>query len=250
MPRSTTLRRAWNDRTSSWHSHVQTTPAFDRVREELLAEAGAWRDAVAVDLGAGTGFVTIPLAAAAGEVIAVDLAEAMLDRLEHDARLSGVTNVRTVCADLATVDLAEGSVDIVVSSYALHHLVDADKRALLVRCHRWLRPGGKIVIADMMFGRGGTAQDRRIIRAKVAALLRKGPKGAWRVVKNLVRFGVRRGTELPASPTFWVDALSRAGFGAVEYRPIVQEAGLVYGRVAPEDPRAGANDDPVQPVDR
>ncbi len=38
--------------------------------------------------------------------------------------------------------LPPASVDLVVSSYALHHLADADKQALVARAARWLRPGG------------------------------------------------------------------------------------------------------------
>jgi hypothetical protein len=83
------------------------------------------------------------------------------------------------------------------------------------------------VIADMMFGRGLTSQDRKIIATKVKSLLAKGPGGFVRVVKNLFRFGLRRGTELPATPEFWVRAAESAGFSSVCYRSIVAEAGLL-----------------------
>jgi hypothetical protein len=43
------------------------------------------------------------------------------------------------------------------------------------------------VIADMMLGRGSSARDREIIRAKIGTLARRGPGGWWRVAKNAVR---------------------------------------------------------------
>lgn len=55
----------------------------------------------------------------------------------------------------------------------LSRLPDADKRALTARAARWLCPGGRLVIADMMFGRGGSRRDRAILRQKVAALAAK-----------------------------------------------------------------------------
>ena len=211
---------------------MQDSSSFAEVRAAVLARAGLQRHHRVVDLGAGTGFVTLAVAPLVADVLAVDISPAMLEVLAHEASSQGLSGVRHLTADLAELWLPAGSVDVIVSSYALHHLVDADKVAVIERARGWLVPGGRVVIADMMFGRGRTAQDRSIIRQKVLALLRKGPGGAWRILKNVIRFGLRRGTELPASPDFWVAALRRAGFSAVEYHPIVAEAGVVVG-VAP-----------------
>lgn len=231
MSRTATLRAMWDGRTGSWHEHVNTSPHFDRVRDETIAAAALTADDRVVDLGAGTGFLTLTVATDVDRVLAIDLSQRMLDVLADRARDLDLDNVTTLTADLSTVTLEPASVDAIVSSYALHHLHDADKIAVLERARTWLAPGGRIVIADMMFGRGRTADDRRIIRQKVVALLKKGPGGAWRVAKNLVRFGLRRGSELPASSEFWVRALEGAGFLDVRYRSIVAEAGLVSARV-------------------
>lgn len=48
------------------------------------------------------------------------------------------------------------------------------------RSFTWLRPGGRLVIGDMMFGRGADAADREIIRAKIRSLIGQ----ARRVVAN------------------------------------------------------------------
>jgi len=230
MPNAAVQRRRWGSRVQTWHQHVTDSPAFAEIRRAVLREAAGPADR-AVDLGAGTGFLTLPLAATVAQVVAIDIAQPMLEQLAAAARRDGHGNLRTVCVDLASVDLPPGSVDLVVSSYALHHLRDADKAALLGRARRWLRPGGRVVIADMMFGRGGSRRDRAILWAKVRRLARKGPGGLWRIVKNAARFGVRRGTERPASPEFWIAALRRAGFVDVGFLPIVNEAGLVTARL-------------------
>jgi SAM-dependent methyltransferase len=230
-PNAAVQRRRWGSRVQTWHHHVTASPAFEEIRRAVLREAAAGPTDRAVDLGAGTGFLTLPLAASVAEVVAIDIAQPMLDRLSATGSRGGHRNLRALCADLASVDLAPGSVDLVVSSYALHHLPDADKAALLGRARRWLRPGGRVVIADMMFGRGGSSRDRAILWAKVRRLARKGPGGLWRIVKNTARFGVRRGTERPAPPEFWVAALRRAGFADARFVPIVNEAGLVTATV-------------------
>ncbi len=221
----------WNVRTDSWHDHVNSSPGFETVRTAVLRAAGPKPADCVVDLGAGSGFLTLPLAAKVRVVVAVDISDDMLRRLLEEATgLPGDVLVQT--ADLAVVDFPRERIDLVVSSYALHHLVDPDKEALVGRALTWLRPGGRLVVADMMFGRGRTREDRDIIRAKVRALLSKGPGGVWRIIKNAMRFGLRRGTELPATPEFWVSTFERAGFEDVQYTRIVAEAGLVVG-VAP-----------------
>ena len=223
------LARIWNRRVAGWHTHVTSTSGFDKVRDRLLAIADPGPADGCVDLGAGTGFVALALAPLAGSVLAVDISPAMADSLAARAAQAGLRNVRTEVADLRTFRLPSASVDLVVSSYALHHLRDKDKRALAVEAARWLRPGGRIVVADMMFGRGATSRDREILREKATAFAVRGPAGWWRIAKNLARYGLGVGYEHPAAPEFWQLALRDAGLTDVRFEPIVAEAGIVTG---------------------
>jgi ubiquinone/menaquinone biosynthesis C-methylase UbiE len=227
--RDESLKQAWDNRVDEWHEHVVDTDAFREIRDALLEAAQPQAEDRAVDLGAGTGFVTVPLAHRTAEVLAVDISPSMLETLRETADREGIP-VRTEAADLRTLELPAGSVDLVVSNYALHHLTDADKAQLVQRAYGWLRPGGRIVVADMMFGRGMSARDRAIARQKIAALVRKGPGGLWRIAKNLVRFGMRVGMEQPAPPEAWTSMMRAAGFTGVEQRKLPAEASLVIAR--------------------
>jgi SAM-dependent methyltransferase len=182
-----------------------------------------------VDLGAGTGFVALALAPLVGSVLAVDISPVMTESLAARAARAGLGNVRTEVADLRTFQLPPASADLVVSSYALHHLRDQDKRALAAEAAQWLRPGGRIVIADMMFGRGTTRRDREILRDKVRTLASRGPAGWWRIAKNLTRYGLGVGHEHPATPQFWQLTLRDVGLTDVRFEPVVAEAGIVSG---------------------
>ena len=224
-----TLERKWDKRVEQWHSHVTSAVAFEQLLKEMLEVAAPQRADACVDLGAGTGFVTMALAPLTASVLAVDISSAMASALADRAEKDGLRNVSTQVGDLTEFDLPPSSTDLVVSSYALHHLVDADKRALVARSAQWLRPGGRLVIGDMMFGRGASQRDRAILRQKVVALAAKGPGGLWRIAKNLARYGLRVGQEHPATPEFWQAALRDAGFTEVTFRPVVAEAGIVSG---------------------
>lgn len=223
------LARIWNRRVEDWHTHVTSGSGFDQVRDRLLAIADPGADDACVDLGAGTGFVALALAPMVDSVLTVDISPVMAESLAKLAAQTGLDNVRTEVADLRTFRLPDASTDLIVSNYALHHLRDDDKRELAAEAARWLRPGGRIVIADMMFGRGVTPRDRKILADKVTALASKGPAGLWRIAKNLARYGLGVGHEHPAAPEFWQLALRDAGFTDVRFEPVVAEAGIVSG---------------------
>jgi ubiquinone/menaquinone biosynthesis C-methylase UbiE len=206
-----------------------SSAGFEKVLDRLLDISAPKPADACVDLGAGTGFVSIPLAGLAASVLAVDISVSMTEILTAHAARAGLDNVRAEVADLRSFQLPAASADLVVSNYALHHLRDADKRRVVSDAMGWLRPGGRLVIADMMFGRGTSNRDREILRQKVTALAAKGPGGWWRVAKNLSRYGLRVGNEHPASPQFWQQALRDAGYTDVRFEAVVAEAGIVSG---------------------
>lgn len=222
-------RSAWDGRTGSWQEQVEASPAFARVREELLVLADPASADRCADLGAGTGFLTLALAPCVESILAVDVSPEMLATLRSAAAQAGVANVETRTADLAKLQLPSGSLDLVVSNYALHSLPHRDKARVLRAAHAWLRPGGRIVIADMMLGRGLSARDRAIVVEKVRRLSRRGPSGLWRALRNSLQLGLGIGENRPATPVWWTGSLRDAGFVRVRHRDVVAEAGIVLG---------------------
>ena len=225
-------RRVWSGRVATWDQHGSAWPA--RVTAAVLEAADVSPEAQVVDLGCGTGQISLPLALQGAQVLAVDVSSAMVRRLRSEARRRGALSLEGLALPIEELVLPPGSVDLVVSSYALHHLRDPDKARLVTAAYGWLRPGGRLVVADMMFGRGASRRDRAIIRSKVAALAKKGPGGWWRIAKNAARY-LLRAQERPVSMEAWTAMLTRSGFAQVTAGTIVAEAGLVAGR-RPESP--------------
>jgi ubiquinone/menaquinone biosynthesis C-methylase UbiE len=225
-------RRIWSSRVNSWDHH--TPSGLEKVTAAVLAAASLKPGDQVVDLGCGTGQLSLPLAERGARVLAIDVSSAMVRRLEANARERAIPNVEVLAIPIENLSLPAGSVDLVVSSYALHHLRDADKGRVVSAACQWLRPGGTLLVADMMFGRGGTSQDRAIIRSKVSALAKKGIGGWWRIAKNSYRYLVRV-QERPVSISAWTDMFARAGFTSITATSVVAEAGLVSGR-RPSEP--------------
>ena len=99
----------------------------------------------ALDLGAGDGAFSEPLADLIGPRVSltlVDRSPAMLRAAE--ARL-GPARARMIVGDMAGLDLPEGSQDIVLAAHLLEHLPDAV--TALARMRALLKPGGLLILA-------------------------------------------------------------------------------------------------------
>lgn len=241
-------RRVWSRRVSSWDQHGSAH--LGRVTSALINAVTVQPGDAVLDLGCGNGQISIPLARQGADVLAVDVSPAMASRLRADAHSRGLSSLSVVALPIEELDLPAASFDLIVSSYALHHLRDPDKAKLVTAAYRWLRPGGQLVIADMMFGRGGSARDRAIIRGKLSVLARKGPGGWWRIIKNAGRYLVRI-QERPISIAAWATLLENAGFGIITASAIAAEAGLVDGRTRLHHcPRLTASATPQMPRER
>lgn len=220
-------QRVWSSRVDSWTN--QASAGLKRVTDAVVTAARVQPGESVVDIGAGTGQLSFPLAELGARVLAIDISPAMVERLEVEAVSRDVEGLEVRAQPIESVVLPALSVDVVVSSYALHHLRDRDKTRVVDQAFGWLRPGGRLVIADMMFGRGGSQGDRALIASKVKALARKGPRGWWRIAKNAARFTLRF-HERPISLDAWRELLHGAGFELEASGMIVSEAGLVVGR--------------------
>ncbi len=161
-----------------------------------------------------------------------------LARLERAARDRSLSGIEVLARPIDCLALPACSADLIVTSYALHRLRDADKQRLVFAAYHWLKPGGTFVVADMMFGRGTTSRDRAIIKSKVRVLARRGLGGWWRIAKNGCRYLVRV-REHPVSISAWTAMFAGAGFTGITASSIVNEAGLVSGHRPAEPAEPG-----------
>ena len=98
------------------------------------------------DLGCGTGQLTETIAPHVRRVIAVDGSSDMLDAAR--TRLSELSNVDVRQGELEALPLAAGELDAAMMSLVLHYA--PDPALALAEVARVLRPGGRLLLVDML----------------------------------------------------------------------------------------------------
>jgi SAM-dependent methyltransferase len=107
-----------------------------------------------LDVGAGTGFLSLELAERCGRgtrVIAVDPWKAATDRLRRKIAQRGLADAVVVLEqDAAAIDLPEASVDVIVSNLGINNF--DDPAAVLRTCFRVAKPGALLLLTTNLVG--------------------------------------------------------------------------------------------------
>ncbi len=141
-------------RSTSQQFFSSVSGEWDRMRAELFGDSSYLHallgllggDLVVGDLGCGTGQMSALVAPHVARVIAVDGSSDMLQAAR--TRLDGVKNVDLRRGELEAVPIADEELDVALAALVLHHI--AEPAQVLSEMARVLRPGGRVLIVDML----------------------------------------------------------------------------------------------------
>jgi SAM-dependent methyltransferase len=205
----------WGEIADLYHRYRHGYP--DAVLDAVAGMFGLTADDLVVDVGCGTGQLTLPMAPRVGAVIGVDPQPDMLQRARLAARDAGVANAVWMLgadADLPAVGalLAGRSVGAVTVGQALHWM---DHQALFSDAMPLLRPGGGIAVVT-----NGTPlwlQDTDWSRGRLIAQEANLNSGFWAFMQN---FNINKAGFVIVGMFIvtWAVALSIWRFGKIEQK--------------------------------
>jgi ubiquinone/menaquinone biosynthesis C-methylase UbiE len=116
--------------------------------DRLLTWGTARRADRVLDVATGGGHTALAFAGIARRVIAYDLTEPMLAAARGHVRARGAATVEFVAGDAGALPFRDESFNVVTCRTAAHHF--ADLPAAVRQIHRVLRPGGSLLLQDIL----------------------------------------------------------------------------------------------------
>ena len=187
-----------------------------------VANADLQEGETVLDLGSGGGidsFLASEKVGPSGRVIGVDMTPEMVTRARSNAREGGYTNVDFRLGEIESLPVADATVDVIISNCVLNLSPERDRA--LAEALRVLKPGGRLVISDLVCDVPVPARLREEVEAVTACL--------------------------PVEREAYLSQLAAAGFVDVTisagrpYPPEAASSSPVVRRIAAEEPALAAS---------
>lgn len=152
-----TKKRDFDAVAGIWDEEPRRVKLAGEIAAAICSRLSLSTDWNALELGCGTGLVTLALAPRLGSITGIDSSPAMLDKLAKKVHTSGISNVKTALCDLSAGEMPDGNFHLIVSAMTLHHIQDPEP--LFSSLTSRLYPGGWIAFADLEAEDGSFHED-------------------------------------------------------------------------------------------
>jgi ubiquinone/menaquinone biosynthesis C-methylase UbiE len=145
-----------------------------------LAHAAIHEGDTVLDLGSGAGFDCFLAArkvGKTGQVIGVDMTHEMLMKARENAKKSGADNVEFRLGEIEALPVADNSVDLIISNCVIN--LSPDKARVFREAYRVLKPGGLLMVSDIVLTRELPEAVRTSVEAYASCIAGASLKDAY-----------------------------------------------------------------------
>jgi SAM-dependent methyltransferase len=189
-----------------------------RGEPEIIHEAAGHPAASILELGAGTGRVTAPLAALGHPVLAVD---------ESPEMLAHITTARTLCSRIEELALDERFDVVLLASHLINVPAELERHALLAACARHVSASGCVLIEQHAPEWFETAAESESEADGIVFRLRDVSRPAPDLLSATV--------EYQAGDRVWTQTFTARRLSTEQLSAGLAEAGLAFDRYLNDD---------------
>ncbi len=135
------------------------------------ALAGLKPGETVLDLGSGAGidcFLAAKKVGPSGRAIGVDMTPEMVDKARENARKNNAANVDFRLGEIENLPVADNSVDVIISNCVIN--LSTDKPRVFREAFRVLKPGGRLMVSDLVLQKALPRAIRESIEAYVSCI--------------------------------------------------------------------------------
>jgi len=134
----------FNEKATDWDAGDMVQKLSSAIGTAIIEQSSLHNLMHVMDFGAGTGLICSHIAPLVNKITAVDISQAMLNKLIEKPELQD--KVDAVCQNIID-DPLDKQFDLIVSAMAMHHVEFTGK--LIQRFSEHLKSGAKIAVADL-----------------------------------------------------------------------------------------------------
>jgi SAM-dependent methyltransferase len=124
-----------------------------------------------IDLGSGAGFdcfLAADKVGSKGKIIGIDMTPEMIDKARENARKDNITNVEFRIGEIENLPVTDCTADVIISNCVIN--LSPDKEKVFKEANRVLKPGGRIMVSDIVLEKQLPESIRNNISAYISCI--------------------------------------------------------------------------------